>query len=316
MILKLNPGGEEVFAAQAEGVERGARPIDITVIIDRHKTSRGLVDLKRLVPAMMIPLLSMSLPMWGPSTGSFKFNTAISALAQEAHREGSVELTPSVLKESGCPVDIVSAKALLDFNTFGTPEYSRVYITYKNVSAKNIFSVNFRVRFTDNAGGDLGTFQGSRTCTVLPDGEGSEKWRKEGVLNPKISSYKVRVLQVKFEDGSQWESSAMATAGKTGQQQEQEQQQDRQQEQQQEQEVEPQQSQVVPFQPSPKPNSLPQIPSTELPPAVTPQETPQITPQQLPPIPFNTDAPNSTPGTGPVVNPADDSEPAGDAFTR
>jgi hypothetical protein len=271
--------------------------------------------LKRLVKAMMIPLLSMSLPLWGPSTGSFNSATAICALAQEAPREGSVELTPSVLKESGCPVDIVSAKALLDFNTFGTPEYSRVYITYKNVSAKNVFSVNFRVRFTDSAGGDLGTFQGSRTCTVLPDGEGSEKWRKEGVLNPKISSYKVRVLQVKFEDGSQWESSAMATAGKTGQQQQQEQQQD-QQPQQQEQEVEPRPSQDVPFQPPLKPTALPQIPSTELPPAVTPQETPQINPQQLPPIPFNTEAPNSTPGAGPVVNPADDSDQQGDAFSR
>lgn len=242
----------------------------------------------------------MSLPIWGPSTGLLNSTTAICALAQEAPREGSVELTPSVLKESGCPVDIVSAKALLDFNTFGTPEYSRVYITYKNVSAKNIFSVNFRVRFTDNAGADLGTFQGSRTCTVLPDGEGSEKWRKEGVLNPKISSYKVRVLQVKFEDGSQWESSAMATAGQTQAQQH------GQQPQQQDPNDSPQTSQDVPAQPN------------ELPPVVTPQ----IAPQQLPPIPFNSqsnaplDAPNSTPNAGPVVNPAEDSDQPGDAFSR
>lgn len=246
----------------------------------------------------------MSLPFWGPSTGLLNSTSAICALAQEAPREGSVELTPSVLKESGCPVDIVSAKALLDFNTFGTPEYSRVYITYKNVSAKNVFSVNFRVRFTDNAGADLGTFQGSRTCTVLPDGEGSEKWRKQGVLNPKISSYKVRVLQVKFEDGSQWESSAMATAGHTQAQQHEQQQQ--QQQQQQDPDDSPQASQDVPAQPN------------ELPPAVTPQ----VAPQQLPPIPFNTpsnaplDAPNSTPGAGPVVNPAEDSDQAGDAFSR
>ena len=233
----------------------------------------------------MIPLLSMSFPIWGPNTSLFN-STAVCALAQTAPREGSVELTPSILKEDGCPVDIVSAKTLLDFNTFGTPEASRVYITYKNVSAKNIFSVNFRVRFTDNAGADLGTFQGSRTCTVLPDGESSEKWRKEAVLNPKISSYKVRVLQIKFEDGSQWESSAMATAGQTRAQQHEQQQ--------------PQQQELE------EPTS---------------QVAPQTMPQQLPPIPFNTpvnsnDAPILTPGAGSVVNPAEDSEPQGDAFTR
>jgi len=257
----------------------------------------------------MIPLLSLSLPLWqligypGPAN---------SALAQEAPREGSVELAPSVLKENGCPVDIVSAKAVLDFNTFGTPQSSRVYITYKNVSAKNVFSVNFRVRFTDETGADLGTFQGSRTCTVLPDGEGSEKWKKEGVLNPKISSYKVRVLQVKFEDGSQWDSQAMANVGRTSAQQQE------QQPQQQELEDHPRPSQDVPMQDT-----------TNLPPVVAPQAMPepshqpaQQMPQQLPPIPFNTPSdspvtvPNPTPGIGPVVNPADDSESSGDAFSR
>ncbi|MDX2106961.1 MAG: hypothetical protein SFY67_11215 [Candidatus Melainabacteria bacterium] len=267
--------------------------------------------MKRLVPAMMIPLLSISLPLWQP-TGPL--NCASCALAQEAPRQGSVELTPSVLKENGCPVDIVSAKALLDFNSFGTPESSRVYLTYKNVSAKNVFSVNFRVRFTDSQGSDLGTFQGSRTCTVLPDGEGSEKWKKEGVLNPNISSYKVRVLQVKFEDGSQWDSQAMATAGRT-----QGQQQPQQQPQQQDQYQEPSQD-------------VPAHNTESLPPVVAPQEMPQQPSQQpiLPPIPFNSPsetpvqlpaelpvtAPNSTPDMGPVANPADDSQSSGDAFTR
>ena len=74
--------------------------------------------MKRLVPAMMIPLLSISLPLWQP-TGPL--NCASCALAQEAPRQGSAELTPSILKENGCPVEIVSAKALLDFNSFGTP---------------------------------------------------------------------------------------------------------------------------------------------------------------------------------------------------
>lgn len=247
--------------------------------------------MKRLVPAMMIPLLSISLPLWQP-TGPL--NLASCALAQEAPRQGSVELAPSILKENGCPVDIVSAKALLDFNSFGTPESSRVYLTYKNISAKNVFSVNFRVRFTDNSGSDLGTFQGSRTCTVLPDGEGSEKWKKEGVLNPNISSYKVRVLQVKFEDGSQWDSQAMANAGRTSNQQQGQQQT-------QSTQSDPQPDQELPQQPT----QLPPIPFNA--PADAPTDSPGVLPIT---------APNSTPGLGPVVNPAEDSQPSGDAFSQ
>ncbi len=232
------------------------------------------------------------------------------ALAQESPKEGSFELAPQVIKEGGCPVDIVSAKAFLDLNSFGAPEYSRVYITYKNVSGKNVYSVNFRVRYSNEEGANLGTFQGSRTATVTPDGEGSEKWKKAGGLNPKITSYKVRILQVKFEDGSQWTSEAMSNVGKTQQQQ-----------------GEDQGSGEASYQPAPQqqiqpPSQQPTQQPAQLPTQQLPQpnqqypqpggDAPGINPQDKSP---SADSGNA-PGVTPEAAPGFDTEDQGDAFSR
>lgn len=243
----------------------------------------------------MIPLLSF----WGPAiTG-----TANLAFAQDS--ASAFELAPQVIKESGCPVDISSAKAFLDLNSFGKPEYSRVYITYKNVSGKNVYSVNFRVRFTDDGGANLGTFQGSRTATVTPDGEGSEKWKKAGAINPKITSYKVRVLQVKFEDGSQWESEAINNAGRT----------------QQTNQDNDQSGGEDLFRPASNSTQQP-VQQTQAPTQIqdAPGPGPQAEPDQYPPPAMTPSlpeqAPKAAPGQGPVFNPNDDTQDQGDAFSR
>ncbi len=260
----------------------------------------------------MIPLLSF----WGPAiTG-----TANLAFAQDS--ASAVELAPQVIKESGCPVDISSAKAFLDLNSFGKPEYSRVYITYKNVSGKNVYSVNFRVRFTNEEGANLGTFQGSRTATVTPDAEGTEKSKKAGAINPKITSYKVRVLQVKFEDGSQWESEVINNVGRTQQQQDPQQNQDQGQDQGGGEDL---------FRPASNSTQQPvqRMPAQQLPVQQTQAPTqiqdvtgpgPQAEPDQYPPPAMTPSlpeqAPTAAPGQGPVFNPNDDTQDQGDAFSR
>lgn len=268
----------------------------------------------------MIPLLSF----WGPAiTG-----TANLAFAQDF--ASAVELAPQVIKESGCPVDISSAKAFLDLNSFGKPEYSRVYITYKNVSGKNVYSVNFRVRFTNEEGANLGTFQGSRTATVTPDAEGSEKWKKAGAINPKITSYKVRVLQVKFEDGSQWESEVINNVGRTQQQQDPQQNQDQGQDQGGGEDLFRPASnstqQPVQRMPAAVPNQEapgmsqgpgPDVAPDQYPPP-GPQQSPNTTPSLPEPAPQQVpqQAPDSASGPGGIVNPNDDGDEQGDAFSR
>ena len=110
--------------------------------------------------------------------------------------------------EPDSPVEVTSIRSVLEIDPFDAPIASRVYITYKNISQKPIAAVKFRIRYSNAAGKDLGTFHApdGTAMGVSPATSRSSKWRKEGGLHPDISTFKVRVLQVKFTDGSQWQS--------------------------------------------------------------------------------------------------------------
>lgn len=97
----------------------------------------------------------------------------------------------------------------LDLDPFEAPMSSRIYIDYKNSSSKPVTAVKFRVRFVDGEGKERGTFHAVHMAYVGPGGGGSEKFKRDFTLHPSVVGLKVRVLQVKFSDGSDWQSSKM-----------------------------------------------------------------------------------------------------------
>ena len=142
---------------------------------------------------------------------------SIIAYAQPA---GLKEMRTEFIPEAGCPVSVSAARTEIEVDPFGTPLASRIYITYRNDSNKTMAGVRFRVRFVDETGQDRGTLQAPHASVVAPGSTGSEKWRHERV-DPRASQLKIRVLMVKFTDGSVWQTSSMpeqtpGTAGPDG----------------------------------------------------------------------------------------------------
>ncbi|MBK9142368.1 MAG: hypothetical protein IPM23_07730 [Candidatus Melainabacteria bacterium] len=124
------------------------------------------------------------------------------ALAEPSERA----LEPQIYPERGCPVDLVSIRSVLEVDPFGAPLACKIYTTYKNNSTKPISAVKFKFRFVDAAGKDKGTFHGGDNVQVLPGMTRAHKWRRDVALSPVISGLKIRVLRVKFGDGSGWHS--------------------------------------------------------------------------------------------------------------
>jgi hypothetical protein len=111
--------------------------------------------------------------------------------------------------EQGCPVGLTSVRSVLEIDPFGAPTASKIYLTYQNNSSKPLAAVKFRCRFSDSANKDRGTFHAPDAYPVPPGASRSHKWKREGGLSPNIASFQIRVLQVKYSDGSIWESVKM-----------------------------------------------------------------------------------------------------------
>ncbi len=105
-------------------------------------------------------------------------------------------------------MDVASARTELDLDPFGAPIDARTYVDYKNVSNRPIAAVKFRIRFYDAEGKDRGTFHAPDARLVEPGGQGSQKWKTERV-DPRIVTVKMRALEVKFADGSSWQSTKL-----------------------------------------------------------------------------------------------------------
>ena len=112
------------------------------------------------------------------------------------------------IPEPGSPVEVTLAKTELDLDPFDAPLDARMYVTYRNVSGRGIDAVKFRIRFTDAQQQDRGTFHGPDGFPLSPGAERTARWKHEKI-DPRTVGMKVRVLQVKFADGSIWQSSKM-----------------------------------------------------------------------------------------------------------
>lgn len=142
-------------------------------------------------------LIAINLVVVSPS------NPATYSYAQTQEKVRSV---PSdVVTEDGCPVAVTAVRTELDLDPFGAPIDARIYIDYKNLAGRPINAVKFRVRFTDDSGNDVGTFQAPDGVMVQPGQIATQKWR-ESTINPKATALKIRVLKVRYADGSMWQS--------------------------------------------------------------------------------------------------------------
>lgn len=117
-------------------------------------------------------------------------------------------LTPEFIPEAGSPVEVTSAKVDLEVDSFDAPIAARVYLDYRNVGDKVINAVKFRVGYIDGQGKVRGTFHAPDANILGPGSSASQKWRGERV-DPRVRQVKVRTLQVKFADGSEWQSAKM-----------------------------------------------------------------------------------------------------------
>lgn len=119
------------------------------------------------------------------------------------------KLNVESVSEDGCPVAVAAARTELDLDPFGAPRDARIYVDYKNTSEKAIAAVKFRVRFYDQDGKDRGTFHAPDARQVEPAGQGSQKWKLDRI-DPRTAMVKMRALEVRFADGSSWQSVKMS----------------------------------------------------------------------------------------------------------
>lgn len=96
----------------------------------------------------------------------------------------------------------------MDLDPFDAPIDARIYISYRNIAERPISAVKFRIRLTDDTGKDRGTFHAPDATSVGPGQERQQKWRRDRI-DPLTTSMKVRVLQVRYIDGSTWDSVKM-----------------------------------------------------------------------------------------------------------
>lgn len=137
--------------------------------------------------------------MLSMASGLLLIACAQDALAQERN------LANQFKSEAGCPVDVVSAKTILDIDSFGTPVDCRIYIDYKNTSSKGLSGVKFRIGYVDSEEKMRGTFHAPDGHVLDPGASASAKWKGERV-DPRTDHVVIRVLGARYSDGSMWES--------------------------------------------------------------------------------------------------------------
>lgn len=113
-----------------------------------------------------------------------------------------------LVPEAGCPVEVSSAKTQMEVDPFGTPCACRVYIDYRNVGEKPVNGVKFRLGYVDADDKMSGTFHAPDGKLVSPGTQASGKWRGERV-SPTTKLIKIRVLLVRYTDGSLWKSAKL-----------------------------------------------------------------------------------------------------------
>ena len=122
------------------------------------------------------------------------------------------EMSSSILCQSrGCPIGPTSMRCELDCDAFDAPMDARVYLDYKNNSDRAVSAVKFRLRFVDAEQKDRAPST-SLAPAAAPQGVGGVKAKRDITLHPSIVGLKVRVLQVKYGDGSDWASTKNAGA--------------------------------------------------------------------------------------------------------
>ncbi len=107
--------------------------------------------------------------------------------------------------ESGCPVQVVSAKTLLEIDPIGAPMACRIYIDYKNTSERTVSGVKFKIGYIDSEENIRGTFHAPDGHQLAPGATASAKWRGDKV-DPRTARVMIRVLVARYADGSSWES--------------------------------------------------------------------------------------------------------------
>jgi hypothetical protein len=157
---------------------------------------------KRLVISLLLAIVCCALATLSP-------HNICNAQGSSLVRKLNVQILP----EEGSPVAVTSAKSEADLDPFGAPISIRTYADYKNVSRKPILGVKFRVRYVDAEGKDRGTFHAPHASSLGPGMTATEKWKREKV-DPRIVGMMIRVLAVKFSDGSVWESSKLGNVVK------------------------------------------------------------------------------------------------------
>jgi hypothetical protein len=109
------------------------------------------------------------------------------------------------LGEQGCPVEITGAQTELEIDPFGMPVAARHYIDYRNAGNRQVAAVKFRIGYVHPDGRARLPYQSGDDDHLLQPGEqASRKFR--GSADPETAGVKIRVLKVKFADGSVWES--------------------------------------------------------------------------------------------------------------
>lgn len=133
--------------------------------------------------------------------------------AQAATAPEFKRVRTEVIAEPGCPIVIgASPRAQFEMDTSGYPVAAREYISYKNVSAKTITAIKVRIGFVGEDG--MATvFQGSDEQTIPPNGIASQKWRTQ--VGSQARGIKLRVLAVKFDDGTTWQSEKITASGRS-----------------------------------------------------------------------------------------------------
>jgi len=118
-------------------------------------------------------------------------------------------------QEGGCPVAITQTRAELDLDAFDAPLDARIYLTYRNISDRPIGAAKFRIRFSDVNGKDLGTVHAPDDALIGPGQERTQKFKRDRI-HPATTTMQIRVLQVKYADGSMWNSTKMQELASPG----------------------------------------------------------------------------------------------------
>ncbi len=139
-------------------------------------------------------------------------HSSVYAQSGQKVRSISCEFVP----EEQCPVDMASVRCELDLDPFDAPMSSRIYADYKNTSPRPISAVKFRIRFVDAEGVERGTFHAVDSAYVAAGGTKGHKWKRDFTLDPRVVSMKVRVLQVKYAEGGDWQSVKMQELAQPG----------------------------------------------------------------------------------------------------